>query len=416
MIDTSKQSTTNDLQFYRISDNVFDENNSRLLHVIKKLKITSENNIKVTCSIGFKFKKFSVEKSNLILDEKHFIITSKRFSGVAILPLHQYIFAKNTSDQAILQKLLHEYQKWYKERKAEINEAVRNDNLAFLLSCHWNSDSINDSGYKYANIFTWDSLISFVAQHFNTFANIIYRDNLDDMYLSSSALRVVEGNEEGNYNFLIKNLLANHSLKQQLQSVKVLRILLDYILLDNIENEQPNTIWHKALYQQIATNSAPLLIAPAKLYDRLERNDYNYKRIISTLMRLELQLGHTQLIYNFSDIPSLLEIYDEFAHENEDTSNLKQFHFKLINKEDLNLLLKLIGGHINMIDGTHILFELPRTFIQSLKLDFNHQENLLSTAKKPLLQLQSKDLSYNSRIFFKQQIDLLNLLQAKTKN
>lgn len=153
MIDTSQQNTTNSLQFYRFSDNVFDENNSRLLHVIKKLKIASENNIKITCSIGFDFKELSVKKSNLILDEKHFIITSKRFSGVAILPLHQYIFAKNTSDQAILQKLLHEYQKWYKERKAEINEAVRNDNLAFLLSCHWNSDSINDSGNQYANIF-----------------------------------------------------------------------------------------------------------------------------------------------------------------------------------------------------------------------------------------------------------------------
>ena len=416
MIDTNQQSATNDLQFYQFSDNVFDENNSRLLHIIKKLKITSKNNIKVTCSIGFKFKKFSVEKSDLILDEKHFIITSKRFSGVAILPLHQYTFAKNTNDQAILQKLLHQYQKWYKERKAEINEAARNDNLAFLIACHWNSDSINDSGYKYANIFTWDSLISLVARHFNTFANIIYRDNLDDMYLSSSALRVVEGDEEGNYNFLIKNLLANSNLKQQLQSVKVLRVLLDYILLDNIENERPNTIWHKALYQQIVANSAPLLIAPAKLYDRLERNNYNYKRIISTLMRLELQLGHTQLTYNFSDIPSLLEKYDVFIHAKEDTSSLEQFHFKLINKEDLNLLLKLIGGHINMIDGTHILFELPRTFIQSLKLDFNHQENLLSAAKKPLLQLESKDLSYNSRIVFRQQIDLLNLLQSKIKN
>lgn len=416
MIDTSQQNTTNSLQFYRFSDNVFNINNPRLLQAIKKLKIASENNIKITCSIGFKFKKFSFEKSNLILDEKHFIITSRRFSGVAILPLHQYIFAKNTSDQAILQKLLHEYRKWYKERKAEINKAVRNDNLAFLISCHWYSNSINDSGNQYANIFTWDSLISFVAQHFNTFANIIYRDNLDDMYLSSSALRVVEGDEEGNYDVLIKNLLVSPNLQQQLQSVKVLRVLLDYILLDNIENEQPNTIWHKALYQQIVANSAPLLINSTKLYDRLERNDYNYKRIISTLMRLELQLGHTQLTYNFSDIPSLLEIYDEFVHAKEDTSSLEQFHFKLINKEDLNLLLKLIGGHINMIDGTHILFELPRTFIQSLKLDFNHQENLLSTAKKPLLQLQSKDLNYNSRIFFRQQIELLNLLQAKTKN
>lgn len=410
------QNTTNKLQFYRFSDNVFDINNPRLLQAIEKLKITSKNNIKITCSIGFNFKELSVKKNNLILDEKHFMITDKQFSGVAILPLHQYTFAKNTSDQAILQKLLHEYQKWYKERKAEINEAVRNDNLAFLLSCHWNSDSINDSGYKYANIFTWKSLISFVAQHFNAFANIIYRDNLDDMYLSSSALRVVEGDEEDNYDFLIKNILANPNLKQQLQSVKVLRILLDYILLDNIENEQPNTIWHKALYQQIVAHSAPLLINPAKLYDRLERNDYNYKRIISTLMRLELQLGHTQLTYNFSDIPSLLEIYDEFVHENEDTSSLEQFHFKLINKEDLNLLLKLIGGHINMIDGTHILFELPQAFIQSLKLDFNHQEDLLSTAKKHLLQLQQKDLSYNSRVFFRQQIDLLNLLQTKIKN
>lgn len=416
MINTNQQPATNSLQFYRISDNVFDENNSRLLHVIKKLKITSKNNIKITCSIGFDFKELSVKKSNLVLDEKHFMITDKKFSGVAILPLHQYTFAKNTNDQVILQKLLHEYQKWYKERKAEINKAVKNDNLAFLISCHWYSNSINDSGNQYANIFTWDSLISFVAQHFNTFANIIYRDNLDDMYLSSSALRVVEGDEEGNYNFLIKNLLANPNLKQQLQSLKVLRVLLDYILLDNIENEQPNTIWHKALYQQIVAHSTPLLITPAKLYDRLERNDYNYKRIISTLMRLELQLGHTQLTYNFSDIPSLLEIYDEFVHAKEDTSSLEQFHFKLINKEDLNLLLKLIGGHINMIDGTHILFELPKAFIQSLKLDFNHQENLLSTAKKPLLELQSKDLSYNSRIFFRQQIDLLNLLQAKTKN
>lgn len=416
MIDTSKQSTTNDLQFYRFSDNVFDINNPRLLQAIEKLKITSKNNIKITCSIGFNFKGLSVKKNNLILDEKHFMITDKQFSGVAILPLHQYTFAKNTNNQTILQKLLHEYQKWYKERKAEINKAVRNDNLAFLISCHWYSNSINDSGNQYANIFTWDSLISFVAQHFNTFANIIYRDNLDDMYLSSSALRVVEGDEEGNYDVLIKNLLVSPNLQQQLQSVKVLRVLLDYILLDNIENEQPNTIWHKALYQQIVTNSAPLLINPAKLYDRLERNDYNYKRIISTLMRLELQLGHTQLTYNFSDIPSLLEIYDEFVHAKEDTSSLGQFHFKLINKEDLNLLLKLIGEHINMIYGTHILFELPKAFIQSLKLDFNHQENLLSTAKKPLLQLQSKDLSYNSRIFFRQQIDLLNLLQAKAKN
>lgn len=404
------------MQFYRFSNNVFDENNLKLLQAIKKLKITSKNNIKVTCSIGFKFKELSVEKSNLILDEKHFIITDKQFFGIAILPIQQYTFAKNTNDQAILQKLLYQYQEWYIERKADINKAARNDNLAFLISCHWYSDSINDSGYKYANIFTWKSLISFVTQHFNAFANIIYRDNLDDMYLSSSALRVVEGDEEDNYDFLIKNLLANPNLKQQLQSIKVLRVLLDYILLDNIENEQPNTIWHKALYQQIVANSAPLLISPTKLYDRLERNNYNYKRIISTLIRLELQLGHTQLTYNFSDIPSLLEIYDEFVHENEDTSSLEQFHFKLINKEDLNLLLKLIGGHINMIDGTHILFELPQAFIQSLKLDFNHQEDLLSTAKKHLLQLQQKDLSYNSRVFFRQQIDLLNLLQTKIKN
>lgn len=408
MIDTDQRPTTNSLQFYRISDNAFDENNLKLLQTIKKLKITSKNNIKVTCSIGFKFKELSVEKSNLILDEKHFIITDKQFFGVAILPLHQYTFAKNTNDQAILQKLLYWYQKWYEERKAEINKAARNDNLAFLISCHWYSDS-----YKYANIFTWNSLISFVAQHFSTFANIIYRDNLDDINLSSSALRVVEGDEEGNYDILIKNLLASPNLKQQLQSVKVLRVLLDYILIDSIENERPNTIWHKALYQQIVANSAPLLTNPAKLYNRLERDNYNYKIIISTLMRLELQLRYTQLTYNFSDIPSLLEIYDEFAHENEDTSSLKQFHFKLINEEDLNLLLKLIGDHINMADGTHILFELPRTFVQSLRLDFNHQEKLLSTAKRHLLQLQSKDLSYNSRMLFRQQIDLLNLLQAK---
>lgn len=411
MIDTTQQPATNDLQFYRFSNNVFDENNLKLLQAIKKLKITSKNNIKVTCSIGFKFKELSVEKSNLILDEKHFIITDKQFFGIAILPIQQYTFAKNTNDQAILQKLLYQYQEWYIERKADINKAARNDNLAFLISCHWYSDS-----YKYANIFTWNSLISFVAQHFSTFANIIYRDNLDDINLSSSALRVVEGDEEGNYDILIKNLLASPNLKQQLQSVKVLRVLLDYILLDSIENERPNTIWHKALYQQIVTNSAPLLTNPTKLYDCLERDNYSYKIIISTLMRLELQLGHTQLTYNFSDIPSLLEIYDEFAHGNEDTSSLKQFHFKLINEKDLNLLLKLIGDHINMADGTHILFELPRTFIQSLRLDFNHQEKLLSTAKRHLLQLQSKDLSYNSRMLFRQQVELLNLLQAKIKN
>lgn len=90
MIDTSKQSTTNDLQFYRFSDNVFDINNPRLLQAIEKLKITSKNNIKITCSIGFNFKGLSVKKNNLILDEKHFMITDKQFSGVAILPLHQY--------------------------------------------------------------------------------------------------------------------------------------------------------------------------------------------------------------------------------------------------------------------------------------------------------------------------------------
>ena len=52
MIDTSKQSTTNGLQFYRFSDNTFAENNLQLLQAVHKLKVATKNGTRITCTIG----------------------------------------------------------------------------------------------------------------------------------------------------------------------------------------------------------------------------------------------------------------------------------------------------------------------------------------------------------------------------
>lgn len=409
MIDTSKQSTTNSLQFYRISDNAFAENNLQLLQAVHKLKVATKNGTRITCSIGFKFTLLP-NLDNLTLQQKHLAITDCEFNGIAVKPLTNYNFAQNVNDQTILKLLLQQYQDWLQKGKKAIETAALNDDLDYLIYCaNFNSVRYIYPSKKYLNIFTIKSFINYVASHFNTFANTIYRDHLDDVLFVATALNKVKSKND-TYDLLILALLDNPHLKECLHGKNVLRVLLEYILRDNIRTDKNSSLCYQAFYQKIIANSSLLLNAPAKLFNKVERSNRDYKEIIMTLMSCELLTKRSQLTYNFSDIAAIVDLYNSRKTHHQNVNLLKEFHFKLLGQKDLNLLLKLIGNDAYLVDS-HAIDDLPADFIKSLNLDFNHQEKLIKNAKRNLLSLKKKYRNDKSQIKIKQQLKMLDLLQ-----
>lgn len=409
MIDTSKQSTTNNLQFYRISDNAFNESNSELLQAVHKLKVATKNGTRITCSIGFKFTLLP-NLDNLTLQQKHLTITACEFNGIAVKPLTNYNFAQDVNDQTILKLLLKQYQDWLQKGKKAIETAVLNNDLDYLIYCaNFNSVRYIYPSKKYLNIFTIKSFINYVARHFNTFANTIYRNHLDDVLFVATALNKVKSKND-TYDLLILALLDNPHLKECLHGKNVLRVLLEYILRDNIRSDKNSSLCYQAFYQKIIANSSLLLNAPAKLFNKVERSNRDYKEIIMTLMSCELLTKRSQLTYNFSDIAAIVDLYNSRKVHHQNVNLLKEFHFKLIDQKDLNLLLKLIGDDAYLVDS-HAIDDLPANFIKSLNLDFNHRKELIKGATHDLLSLKKKYRNYNSQIKIKQQLKILELLK-----
>lgn len=409
MIDTSKQFTTNNLQFYRISDNAFNESNSELLQAVHKLKVATKNGTRITCSIGFKFTLLP-NLDNLTLEQEHLTITDCEFNGIAVKPLANYNFAQDVNDQTILKLLLKHYQNWLQKGKRAIKAAVLNDDLDYLIYCaNFNSVRYIYPSKKYLNIFTIKSFINYVARHFNSFANTIYRDHLDDVLFVATALNKVKSKND-TYDLLILALLNNPNLKECLHGKNVLRVLLEYILRDNIRTDKNSSLCYQTFYQKIIANSSLLLNAPAKLFNKVERSNRDYKEIIMTLMSCELLTKRSQLTYNFSDIAAIVDLYNSRKTHHQNVNLLKEFHFKLIDQQDLNLLLKLIGDDAYLVDS-HAIDDLPADFIKSLNLDFNHREELIKGATHDLLSLKKKYRNYNSQIKIKQQLKILDLLQ-----
>lgn len=409
MIDTSKQFTTNNLQFYRISDNAFNESNSELLQAVHKLKVATKNGTRITCSIGFKFTLLP-NLDNLTLEQEHLTITDCEFNGIAVKPLANYNFAQDVNDQTILKLLLKHYQNWLQKGKRAIKAAVLNDDLDYLIYCaNFNSVRYIYPSKKYLNIFTIKSFINYVARHFNSFANTIYRDHLDDVLFVATALNKVKSKND-TYDLLILALLNNPNLKECLHGKNVLRVLLEYILRDNIRTDKNSSLCYQTFYQKIIANSSLLLNAPAKLFNKVERSNRDYKEIIMTLMSCELLTKRSQLTYNFSDIAAIVDLYNSRKTHHQNVNLLKEFHFKLIDQQDLNLLLKLIGDDAYLVDS-HAIDDLPADFIKSLNLDFNHREKLIKGATHDLLSLKKKYRNYNSQIKIKQQLKILDLLQ-----
>lgn len=409
MIDTSKQFTTNNLQFYRISDNAFNESNSELLQAVHKLKVATKNGTRITCSIGFKFTLLP-NLDNLTLEQEHLTITDCEFNGIAVKPLANYNFAQDVNDQTILKLLLKHYQNWLQKGKRAIKAAVLNDDLDYLIYCaNFNSVRYIYPSKKYLNIFTVKSFINYVARHFNSFANTIYRDHLDDVLFVATALSKVKSKND-TYDLLILALLDNPHLKECLHGKNVLRVLLEYILRYNIRSNKNNSLCYQAFYQKIIANSNLLLNDPAKLFNKVERSNRDYKDIIMTLMSCELLTKRNQLIYNFSDIAAIVELYNSRKLHYQNVNLLKEFHFKLLDQKDLILLLKLIGDDAYLVDS-HAIDDLPADFIKSLNLDFNHQEKLIKGAKHNLLSLKKKYRNDKSQVEIKQQLKMLDLLQ-----
>lgn len=409
MIDTSKQFTTNNLQFYRISDNAFNESNSELLQAVHKLKVATKNGTRITCSIGFKFTLLP-NLDNLTLEQEHLTITDCEFNGIAVKPLANYNFAQDVNDQTILKLLLKHYQNWLQKGKRAIKAAVLNDDLDYLIYCaNFNSVRYIYPSKKYLNIFTIKSFINYVARHFNSFANTIYRDHLDDVLFVATALNKVKSKND-TYDLLILALLNNPNLKECLHGKNVLRVLLEYILRDNIRTDKNSSLCYQAFYQKIIANSNLLLNDPAKLFNKVERSNRDYKDIIMTLMSCELLTKRNQLIYNFSDIAAIVELYNSRKLHYQNVNLLKEFHFKLLDQKDLILLLKLIGDDAYLVDS-HAIDDLPADFIKSLNLDFNHQEKLIKGEKHNLLSLKKKYRNDKSQVEIKQQLKMLDLLQ-----
>lgn len=409
MIDTSKQSTTNNLQFYRISDNAFNESNSELLQAVHKLKVATKNGTRITCSIGFKFTLLP-NLDNLTLQQKYLTITDCEFNGIAVKPLANYNFAQDVNDQTILKLLLKYYQTWLEEGKKAIDTAALNDDLDYLIYCaNFNSVRYIYPSKKYLNIFTVKSFINYVARHFNIFANTIYRDHLDDVLFVATALNKVKSKND-TYDLLILALLDNPHLKECLHGKNVLRVLLEYILRDNIRSDKNSSLCYQAFYQKIIANSSLLLDKPAKLFNKVERSNRDYKEIIMTLMSCELLTKRSQLTYNFSDIAAIVDLYYSRKAHHQNVNLLKEFHFKLLDQKDLILLLKLIGDDAYLVDS-HAIDDLPANFIKSLSLDFNHQEKLIKSEKHNLLSLKKKYRNDKSQIKIKQQLKMLDLLQ-----
>lgn len=409
MINTNQQSATNSLQFYRISDNAFDESNSELLQAVRKLKVVTKNGTRVTCALGFKFNLLP-NLDNLTLQQEHLKITDCDFNGIAVKPLATYSFTKDVNDQAILKLLLKQYQNWLQKGKKVIKTAALNDDLDYLIYCaNFNSVRYIYPSKKYLNIFTIKSFINYVTRHFNTFANTIYRDHLDDVLFVATALNKVKSKND-TYDLLILALLDNPNLKECLRGKNVLRVLLEYILRYNIRADKNSSLCYQVLYQKIIANSSLLVNAPAKLFNKVERSNRDYKEIIMTLMSCELLTKRSQLIYNFSDIAAIVDLYSSRKMHYQNVDLLKEFHFKLIDQQDLNLLLKLIGDDAYLVDS-HAIDDLPADFIKSLNLDFNHREELIRDAKHNLLSLKKKYRNYNSQIKIKQQLKILDLLQ-----
>lgn len=409
MIDTSKQSATNNLQFYRISDNAFNESNSELLQAVQKLKVATKNGTRITCSIGLKFTLLP-NLDNLTLQQKYLAITACEFNGIAVKPLANYDFAQDVNDQTILKLLLQQYQDWLQKGKKAIETAALNDDLDYLIYCaNFNSVRYIYPSKKYLNIFTIKSFINYVARHFNTFANTIYRNHLDDVLFVATALNKVKSKND-TYDLLILALLDNPNLKECLRGKNVLRVLLEYILRDNIRSDKNSSLCYQAFYQKIIANSNLLLNNPAKLFNKVERSNRDYKEIIMTLMSCELLTKRNQLIYNFSDIAAIVDLYSSRKTHHQNVDLLKEFHFKLIDQQDLNLLLKLIGDDAYLVDS-HAIDDLPADFIKSLNLDFNNHEKLIKDAKHNLLSLKKKYRNDKSQVKIKQQLKILDLLQ-----
>lgn len=409
MIDTNKQSTTNGLQFYHISDDTFAENNLQLLHTVRKLKVATKNGTRITCTIGFKFTLLP-NLDNLTLEQKHLTITDCEFNGIAVKPLANYNFAQGVNDQTILKLLLKQYRDWLEKGKRAIKVAVHNNDLDYLIYCaNFNSVRYIYPSKKYLNIFTVKSFINYVARHFNIFANTIYRDHLDDVLFVATALSKVKSKND-TYDLLILALLDNPHLKECLHGKNVLRVLLEYILHYNIRCNKNNSLCYQAFYQKIIANSNLLLNDPAKLFNKVERSNRDYKDIIMTLMSCELLTKRNQLIYNFSDIAAIVELYNSRKLHYQNVNLLKEFHFKLLDQKDLILLLKLIGDDAYLVDS-HAIDDLPADFIKSLNLDFNHQEKLIKGAKHNLLSLKKKYRNDKSQVEIKQQLKMLDLLQ-----
>ena len=409
MIDTNKQSTTNGLQFYHISDDAFAENNLQLLQAVHKLKVATEDGVRITCTIGFKFTLLP-NLDKLTLQQKHLTITDCEFNGIAVKPLANYNFAQNVNDQTILKLLLQQYQDWLQKGKRAIKAAVHNNDLDYLIYCaNFNSVRYIYPSKKYLNIFTIKSFINYVARHFNTFANTIYRDHLDDVLFVATALNKIKSKND-TYDLLILALLDNPNLKECLRGKNVLRVLLEYILRDNIRSNKNSSLCYQAFYQKIIANSNLLLNNPAKLFNKVERSNRDYKEIIMTLMSCELLTKRSQLTYNFSDIAAIVDLYNSRKTHHQNVNLLKEFHFKLLGQKDLNLLLKLIGNDAYLVDS-HAIDDLPADFIKSLNLDFNHQEKLIKNAKRNLLSLKKKYRNDKSQIMIKQQLKMLDLLQ-----
>lgn len=409
MIDTNQQPATNGLQFYHISDNAFDENNLQLLQTVQKLKVATKDGTQITCTIGFKFILLP-NLDNLTLKQEQLAITDCEFNGIAVKPLTTYNFPKDVNDQMILKSLLKDYQAWLEEGKRVIKTAVHNDDLDYLIYCaNFNSVRYIYPSEKYLNIFTIKSFINYVARHFNAFANTIYRDHLDDVLFVATALNKIKSKND-TYDLLILALLDNPNLKECLRGKNVLRVLLEYILRDNITNNKNNSLCYQTLYQRIIANSGLLLDNPTKLFNKVERSNRDYKEIIMTLMSCELLTKRNQLTYNFSDIAAIADLYRSGKAHRQNVSLLKEFHFKLIDQKDLNLLLKLIGDDAYLVDS-HAKDDLPADFIKSLNLDFNHQEKLIKDTKHNLLSLEKKYCNDKSQVKIKQQLKILDLLQ-----
>lgn len=409
MINTNQQPATNSLQFYRISDNAFAENNLQLLQAVHKLKVATKNGTKITCSIGFKFTLLP-NLDNLTLQQEHLTITACEFNGIAVEPLANYNFAQDVNDQTILKLLLKQYQDWLQKGKKAIETAALNDDLDYLIYCvNFNSVRYIYPSKRYLNIFTIKSFINYVARHFNAFANTIYRNHLDDVLFVATALNKVKSKND-TYDLLILALLDNPHLKECLHGKNVLRVLLEYILRDNIRSDKNSSLCYQAFYQKIIANSSLLLNAPTKLFNKVERSNRDYKEVIMTLMSCELLTKRNQLTYNFSDIAAIVDLYNSRKTHHQNVNLLKEFHFKLIDQKDLNLLLKLIGDDAYLVDS-HARDDLPTDFIKSLNLDFNQQEKLIKDAKRNLLSLKKKYRNDKSQIKIKQQLKMLDLLQ-----